>query len=235
MRPSGRDDRWGRPLASTAGMCMRTSAIGTGGGPEGISCCRPPVEKRATHSALRTSAGFICSVAGRRPSTIVIARPSPRASVGDRARGSARIQQGESVSCSIAIHTNQVCTYTEIIVDVCQIDKSRGRQGTPASGHHSEGARGASSLGPCHRDQHRLRCFDSPPIIKSIIRHIVIVMGVRPVRERPARPYSNSSLEAIMTTQGAMAARIHSLHILRSTGRVCAYLPPVFAEPPTCA
>lgn len=102
-------------------------------------------------------------------------------------------------------------------------------------GQDHERFKDASALRPSLGDQRPLRCFDSPPIIKSIIRHIVIVMGVCPVRERPARPYSNSSIEAIMTTQGAMMARIHSLHFLRSTGRVCAYLPPAIAEPPTCA
>ena len=38
-----------------------------------------------------------------------------------------------------------------------------------------------------------------------------------------------------MTTQGATAARIDSLYLRRSTGRIFASLPPFVAEPPTCA
>lgn len=88
--------------------------------------------------------------------------------------------------------------------------------------------------------QHRryrwcLRSFRLPPIINTNIRRSTMMTGVCPVRKRPAISYSNLPFEAIMTTQGATAARIDSLYLRRSTGRIFAFLPPFVAEPPTCA
>lgn len=76
-RPSGREDRCGCPFRSTAGVCIRTSAIGTGGGPSSILHVCEICRNRSTHSAFRKATGSSCDLTSRRPSTTVITAPPP--------------------------------------------------------------------------------------------------------------------------------------------------------------